>query len=418
MSVPASRPKLPDLSKDRYALRAKRLYTMAGEKPSRGQDLFKPLCYLDNPLILIEEGRIAELSPSKKSFKSDYKEIDLGDYAILPPLVNAHTHMQLSWLEGQCKFYAGFSAWLEDMIPRLIGMRAEKAYWNRERRKKKLEQIFANLQNLGTYLLGDIGGTIRGELVEINKLAKKNGIMLSNFCERFGFQESAQQEIWPLQAAYDFAKDASLLERSSPCGHALYSTDPELLMRIKYWCREHKRIFCMHLAESQDEEDLLTSGSGPLRELYQDLVLPQNWKAYGQKPFRIAKDLGLVDAESLFVHGVHMDKSEIADFADNGAALCLCPRSNFNLGVGSAPIRTYIEKGARLCLGTDGLSSNTDLDVLNELIYYREKEDLPFSCLLRMCTVNGADALGFPLFPQLREGTPAKFSLAPIWLCD
>ena len=85
-----------------------------------------------------------------------------------------------------------------------------------------------------------------------------------------------------------------------------------------------------------------------------------------------ALKLGLLGSGTLAVHGTQLDAQEVEVLAASGAALCLCPRSNRNLGVGVPPVRELMESGALLCLGTDGLTSNRDLDVRKEAVWLRE----------------------------------------------
>lgn len=404
------RESLQDLNKGRYAIRAKKLVSMAGEEPACGRDLFRKLVVQDNALLLVENGYISYAGPYQGMSLQGWNRIDLGDSAILPPLVNAHTHLQLSWMDGHCLFGQGFTAWLKDMIPRLLSLLNGSSTWNAERRKAKLLETIKNLKKSGTAFVGDVGGSIPGEILTINNLASSAKLGIHNFCEHFGFSSLNENEIWPQRCSRELKANTRLAQSSSPCGHALYSTSLDILRKAKDWCRKRGRIFSMHLAESEEEDQALVEGRGALIDLYYGKVIPESWRPYRMRPYALAKKIGLVDKDSLFVHGVHLDKGEIEDLAACGAALCLCPRSNANLGTGAAPVRDYIEKGARLCLGTDGLSSNNDLDVMNEVLYYRQKEDLPFSCLLRMGTLNGWDALGIKGHGRLVQGAKACFS--------
>lgn len=404
----------PDMSKGRFALRAKYLMPMAGETPARGKELFEPLQILENPLILIEDGKIADLGRARGRLAPGYDKVDLGDVCLLPPLVNAHTHLQLSWMEGLCAWGAGFGVWLEDLINSLLQVLTNQSEWNEEKRREKYKRVFQNLKNCGVYYIGDIGGSVPGAIAALNELAG-NDFKLYNFCEWFGFRHDPEEyaETWPQRCRKELNGSAWLRRRSVPCGHALYSTSLDILKRAKQWCAVNGGIFSMHLAESLEEERCLGEGQGKIWEIYRDNVLPPDWKPYNKKPYELARSAGLVDNRSLLVHCVHVNNREIRDIAERGAAVCLCPRSNANLDVGEAPIRSFIENGVRLCLGTDGLSSSPDLNVLNEALFLMEKMDLPFQCVLRLCTVNGADALGAGNPPWVRAGGPARFGFVP-----
>lgn len=178
-----------------------------------------------------------------------------------------------------------------------------------------------------------------------------------------------------------------------PCGHALYSTHAEVLRDAWRYCRAHGTVFSLHLAESPEETQALTQGSGALAELYTPVVLPPQWRAPGMPPVALAEHLGLLGSDTLAVHAVQCDAREQRLLARSGTAICLCPRSNAHLAVGTAPVRGYMREGALLCLGTDGLSSNTDMQVFNEALWLRDRLDIPEAALIRMLTVNGAAAL-------------------------
>lgn len=156
----------------------------------------------------------------------------------------------------------------------------------------------------------------------------------------------------------------------------------------------------------------MLSGAGPLAELYADSVLPQDWQPPRMRPWAYAASLGLVGPGSMAVHGTQLNQREIAEFAASGCALCLCPRSNYNLAVGETPLPEFLRQNILLCLGTDGLTSNADLDCRNEALWLRNRFDLPWCLLWRLATVNGHAALGIP-FSGLVPGAPARFSIWP-----
>ena len=160
---------------------------------------------------------------------------------------------------------------------------------------------------------------------------------------------------------------------------------------------------------------MLVTGDGPLRHFYDQAVLPEHWQAPGLRPLAYAVKLGLLGAGTLAVHGTQLDAQEVEVLAASGAALCLCPRSNRNLGLGVPPVRDLLESGCLLCLGTDGLTSNRDLDVRQEAAWLRENLDVPPEALVRLMTVNGAAALNLLSngAGRLEPGSPAAFCVLP-----
>ena len=183
-----------------------------------------------------------------------------------------------------------------------------------------------------------------------------------------------------MQPAVALPENAAIIHR--PLGEHVY-----------YHTKEGHRL-CRFNWKTGEETELLTEGRGSLYELYKDVVLPPTWKAPRMRPLAFANHLGLLHSNTLAVHGTQLDRQEAQILAANGTMLCLCPRSNANLGVGLPDVHGLMEENVLLCLGTDGLSSNTDVDVCNEALFLRKKMDISPNALIRMLTVNGASALG------------------------
>lgn len=394
------------------AIKAKYIHTLAGEQAARGKALLAPLARLDNAALVIDDnGHLQEICTDGR-LPPGCAVRDLGEVTIIPGVVNCHTHIQLSALAGKTRFGEGFVPWLASMIPSLRTLQAEQIF-------SAIDGACASLAECGTAAVGDIAASLDRGLHQTSRSLAKNGVIPLHFCEWFGFDAPflppADDTIpWPLRVRARIAQSQHIADACAPSGHALYSTGGEVVQRAKQWCDEHDRTFTMHLAESPEETELLVSGTGPLRDLYADVVLPPHWRAPGVRPLAYAADLGLLSPGTLAVHGVQLEADEIDTLAASGAALCLCPRSNHNLAVGQAKVARLVERGPMLCLGTDGLSSNTDLDVRNEAIFLREQHDVPPQALVRMLTVNGAAALGLPRLGRLEPGRKVHFAVLPL----
>lgn len=399
------------------AFRARSLFSLAGEGPARGAGLLAPLARVDDAVLLTRGGFVEALGPWKGARLPVGTLVqDLGDACLMPACTNAHTHVQLSWLAGRTLWGRGFAAWLTSLIPQVV---APVESGEAERRRDAIALACATLAECGTHRLGDVGGSAPGALTDVREACDAAGLEVRQFCEWFGFAPPLvdEERPWPPRCRAEIGADAELEAACAPGGHALYSTAPEILQAAREWCARTGRVFSFHLAESPEETELLTQGTGPLRATYEGTVLPAGWRAPGLRPAAYALGLGLLGPGVLAVHGVQLNADEIAGLAASGAALCLCPRSNEHLGVGVAPVRQLMQSGALLCLGTDGLSSNSDLDVRNEALWLREHLDVPVRALVRMLTVNGAAALGFPAGAgTLAPGQPAAFAALPATL--
>ncbi len=390
------------------AIRAKSIITMAGEVPARGARLFEPLKKIDNGVLLVRDGLVIDVLPwGKASLPPDTHVRDLGPICLAPACINAHLHLELSHLAGKTCWGKGFTAWLASLIP-LLGSPPDA---------ECVADACADMLHTGTLYAGNVAGSLAGGMALVDAASRETGLIVRHFCEWFGFGVPFvdAQRPWPPRCRAYVTAHAATAAYSAPAGHALYSTGPDVLAAAHADCRRMGGVFSIHLAESPEETELLASGGGPLRQLYDTIVLPGDWSPPGLRPLTYAMKLGLLSPGTLAVHGVQLNAQEIDVLAASGAALCLCPRSNYNLGVGLPLLRVMMESGCLLCLGTDGLTSNRNLDVRQEAIWLRETFDVPPEALIRFLTVNGAAALNLTGrgAGRLEPGGPAHFCVIP-----
>ena len=334
-------PESDEPSEALLAIRAKSILTLGGEGPARAARLFAPLKKIDNGVLLVRDGLVEDVLPwSQAKLPAGTLVRDVGAVCLAPACVNAHTHLELSHLAEKTRWGRGFTAWLQSLIP-LLGAAPQA---------DAVESACAALALYGTLYVGNITGSLPGGTVLADAACNEAGLTASHFCEWFGFGApfADGERPWPPRCRQALADDPFLMARCAPGGHALYSTGPEILSAARQDCSRMGRVFSFHLAESPEETQLLTSGSGPLRDLYAGVVLPPDWSAPGLRPLAYAVKLGLLGPGTLAVHGVQLDAQEVEVLAASGAALCLCTRSNRNLGVGLPPVRELRESGALL----------------------------------------------------------------------
>ena len=320
------------------AIRARTIVPLSGESPARGARLFAALKKIDNAVLLVRDGLVEDVLPWKNArLPAGTRVRDVGPVCLIPACVNAHAHIQLSWLAGRTLWGKGFTAWLASMIPQLgTASAAEVA--------AAAENACESLAASGALHVGDVGGTLRGALTLVDRACRAAGLGVSHFCEWFGFGPPFidDERPWPPRCREELAADPDLAGRCAPAGHALYSTAPEVLRAAREHCSRNNTVFSFHLAESPEENQLLISGDGPLYDCYAGTVLPEGWRPPGMRPLAYAASLGLLGPGTLAVHGVQLDAQEVEVLAAGGTALCLCPRSNRNLGVGTPPVRAQI----------------------------------------------------------------------------
>lgn len=322
--------------------------------------------------------------------------LELVPSVLLPALVNAHTHLELSWMAKAPPPRGDFLAWVRAMIER----RAPAP----EIVEQEAERAIAAIAASGTAAAGDVGNTT-------DALA---ALRCSSLAGRFFFEVIG----WEARGLSRFEEAARILDTGaaavpasfpgSIAPHGPHSVSPEVLARIVARARARGDVVSVHLAESREEDALLRRGDGPGRALLDAIgALPRGWTPPGLSPAQLLDRAGFLGPRTLAVHGVHLSREDARLLAARETTVVLCPRSNAWLGVGEAPVAMLLQEGVRLALGTDSLASNEDLDLLAELSALRAlAPSAPASTLLRAATLGGAEALG--LEPTLGSITPGK----------
>jgi cytosine/adenosine deaminase-related metal-dependent hydrolase len=302
-------------------------------------------------------------------------DVDLGNAALLPGLVNAHTHLDLSGMRGKCPPTADFTEWLKRVI--------------RHRRTQLAEQTDADIgtglaasRTNGTTLLGDIAGN--GESWLPLSRAPMRAVV---FREMLGLPAERARKAWREMLLRTKAHESTATCRAGVSPHAPYSVNASLI-RAPAW---NGFLTTIHLAETTAELELFTTRSGPFVGFLEELGV---WAPDGLAPSiewiltRTRKARSV-----LYVHGNYLAPS--APIPANGTII-YCPRTHAAFGHPPHPFREFLARGVRVALGTDSLASNPDLDILAEARFVHGKHpDVPGATLLRMITLSGAEALGW-----------------------
>lgn len=337
-----------------------------------------------NGWVAVERGRVAALGgphdpppvdPSESLAATDDSRV------ILPGLVNAHTHLELSWLRGKVPPAQSMTAWVRDLLAhRLTGFDPPEP----------IAEAIRELRTTGTALVGDVTNSLASyEVLADSELSA------AIFHELIGFRV-------PDPAAF-VADAAERLTQLTPyewlrpvlVPHAPYSVSPDLIRAIGQSNDNHP--LSIHLGESREEVQFLQDGSGPWRTLLETLgAWTDTWQPPGCGPTEYASRLGLANNRLIAVHGVQFTDQDLERLATAGATLVTCPRSNRWTGAGTPPIERFYASGVRIAIGTDSLASVEDLNLFNEIAALRQLgPSIAPSRLLRSATLDGAEALGF-----------------------
>ena len=342
---------------------------------------------IPNSWVALDRGRIVALGRPNDGGGAGV--VDLGRAAILPGLVNAHTHLELTHLRGSIPPAERFLDWIRIILARQKQSRDPADPGILEGVRTGIREARA----AGTALLGDVSNTLA--TVPLLGEAEMPAVVfyeLLKFDERdpTGRVQRARQQLDALPAFPDV--------RTSIAPHAPYSVAPLLFRAIRADLDRHPLDpSTVHLAESAEEVEFLRSGRGPWRDLLEEVgVWTSEWKAPGGTPVAYLADAGFLDSRVLVVHGVHCTASDISRLAAIGCTLVACPRSNQYVGVGSPPLEAFYDAGARVAFGTDSVASVQDLNLFNELAEARRiAPRIPARQLLESATLAGARALRF-----------------------
>jgi cytosine/adenosine deaminase-related metal-dependent hydrolase len=316
---------------------------------------------------------------------------DLGDATLAPAVVNAHTHLELSHLGGKTREGEGFLGWVEHLLSLPLY----------EPDEARVREELAGLKAWGVGLVADISTRNAARMAGI---LEDSGLFFVSFLETIG------------DGAPPSPAGAGPRGLRSLAGHSLYTTDEPVLRAAKAATEARNLPFSLHLAEHAEEEAVVRGGDSVFLSLLRQRGRLRNYVSPGVSPVARAAALGLLGPGTLAVHCVRLDDEDIRLLADSGTFVCLCPRSNAFITGGRAPWERLLAAGIPLCLGTDSLASNRDLNPWNEARYLlaRFQGELGLEDVLAMLTVHPARALKMDhLLGTLEPGKAARFSVVP-----
>ena len=340
--------------------------------------------------ILILDGRILAVGPWN-DIAGLGAERDLGPVTIVPGLINAHAHLELSHLARRVTAGQGFMAWADSLFAAMRQGRTEES---------AVERAVDQARDSGTCCLADV---VARDAELVSRVLARQGL------EGFLWREFSGRD-------REF-RPSPLPGRWSAAIHALYSTDQNFAQAVKGWCVAKGLPFSLHLAEVPGENELFRRGRGEFADFLRTRrILPKGFQVPGVSATEFARNLGLLDENTLAVHCVRVDRRDVEILAESGASVCLCPRSNRLIGVGDAPAASLHAAGIPLCLGTDSLASAHSLDLWEDVRAVRRL--LPPATalhdLLTMVTVNPARVLGLEQdFGSLESGMRAVWAVLP-----
>ncbi len=333
---------------------------------------------LEHHAVAVTGGRIVEILPTEAATKryQAREVVHLADHALIPGLVNAHTHAAMSLLRG-----------LADDLPLMTWL--EKHVWPAEARwvapefvRDGVRLAAAEMLRGGTTCFNDMYFFPDATAQAVSQIGIRAsiGMIVIDFPSAWA-SGPAEYLAKGEQVRDDFKGDPLLSFTFAP--HAPYTVSDEWLSTLRTHADELEVPIHMHVHETHGE-------------------IEASLARHGKRPLARLDGLGLVSPALAAVHMTQLEPEEIERIARQGASVVHCPQSNLKLASGFCPVARLAAAGVNLALGTDGAASNNDLDMLAEmqtaaLLAKGVAEDataLPAHAALGMATLGGARALG------------------------
>jgi len=360
-------------------------------------------------VVAVEGDRIAYVGKRTGAPAGD--ERDLGDALLLPGLVNAHCHLELTAMRG----------FLEDLDFRSWILRlttAKRAVLSRDMLLDAARFGIAEGLAHGITTYADTCDS--GVAFEAMRERGVRGIM---YQEVFGPDPSqCHGSLSELREKIDSLRPLeTLLVRVGVSPHAPYTVSDALFSAVASYAREANLPIAVHIAESQVEQDLIVRGTGTFADGLRARGIPVKPRA--RSPVALLAALGVLEARPLLIHCVRADDSDVAIIAETHCAVAHCPASNAKLAHGIAPLAALLSARIAVGLGSDSVASNNRMDILEEtrlaMLFQRVQlgaaAAIPPFAALSLATLEGARALGLEReIGSLEVGKAADLSAFPL----
>lgn len=360
---------------------------------------------IENGALRIAGGRIVEAGAEGSVLGGPVT--DLGDCVILPGLVNAHTHLELTHLAGRVPPRGDFVGWVSRLVE---AMRADGDDPDR----------VGEAVRRGRDLSVTAGVTTVGDVTRLPSLTRPvlapGPLRVVSFGEVIAIGRLRQRLQPRLAAAADRAHESPWL-RPGISPHSPYTLEPDGLRACVERADDDGLRICIHLAEIAEEAQFTTRLAGPIRGfLKRHRVWDRRIPCPGLSPVAYAAVTGVLRSASLLAHVNYATDEDLDRIAAAGAHVAYCPRTHDAFGHQPHRFREMIDRGINVCIGTDSLASNPSLSVLEELRFlHRRHPDLPAGLLLAVGTIHGARGLGLAdAVGALAPGMQADLTVVPL----
>ena len=360
--------------------------------------------------VIVQQGRITYVGPRSHAPNGD-DDVDLGDVMLMPGLVNAHCHLELTAMRGFLDGL-GFQEWIVRLTSARRAVLTPAMLLDAARLG-----VDEGLQN-GITTFADTGDTGAGFDAMLER-----GVRGICYREVFGPDPLQCGDALAALAARvaEMQTRATRLVHVGVSPHAPYTVSNALFRATASFARSHRLPLAVHIAESTVERQLVAEGGGALADGLRARGIAVSPRA--RTPVALLASLGVLDARALLIHCVQVDAEDIDAIVRHDCAVAHCPTSNAKLGHGIAPLAALLAAGIRVAIGSDSVASNDRMNLLDEarvaalFAAARERRHDAVSAerALELATIGGACALGLDAeIGTLEVGKAADLAAFPM----
>jgi aminodeoxyfutalosine deaminase len=335
-------------------------------------------------IILDDNGKILALDQRKNH---DLASLDIRKGTITPGFINTHCHLELSHMKG-------LVATGTTLIPFITGVVTKRAAAEKVI-AKAIEKAEKGMLKSGIVAVGDISN-----VTDTFAQKAKGRLRYYTFIEMFDFlqEQNADAEFEKYRAVYD-ALPLAEGSQKSVVPHAPYSVSRKLFEKINDLNAKSNITVSIHNQETQPEQDLFLKGEGGFYDFYGKFGISlDSFVAPKETAIHYALKNMPPSVRTLFVHNTLTSKADI-EAAHNWSPnvyWATCPNANLYIENRLPNYQNFLDVNARMTIGTDSLTSNWQLSIIEEMkTIQRFQSYVPLDILLKWATLNGAEALGF-----------------------
>ena len=340
---------------------------------------------IDGGGVLVEDAKVLAVGNASDLRDGAEAVDDWGDVLLVPGLVNAHVHLELSNARPGPK-PESFGEWLLGVVR------------SRPKTAGDLHGAMADAARAGAAESLGFGVTTVGDITRYPAATRPAlagaGLRVVSFGEVQALGQLRGEQADRLATATSPADGVTVAV--SP--HAPYTVEPDAYRACLGWAEANGRPIATHLAETTEEADFLNDHAGPLRELWDELgKWDDRVPRFAGSPAAFAKSVGLLDARVpvVLAHCNHLSDADLDLLARSNASVVYCPRTHAYFGHPPHPMEALLSRGVNVCLGTDSRASSPDLNLLADAARVRrERPHLAAGLIWSMLTTRPAAALG------------------------